>query len=185
MQTKNGLNFRPREAAQPASEQVPEALLDYVDKRDTIDSFAQGEPQPGGASRPSHSQPVLFASADLGNPDPSMPSEPAPKRERKRDPLWDTAVELFHQPMGGELKDWRYNLVPELHRQGISLEQLRQAALRYRREHPTWNYSFKAVFNHLGELLTSSQITPVPTLAATYQYAPAVPAYMQPGKGVQ
>jgi hypothetical protein len=103
----------------------------------------------------------------------------APKGEQKRDPLWDMAAELFHQPMGGELKDWRYNLVPELHRQGITPEQLQQAAMRYKREHPTWNYSFKAVFNHLGELLAPAQSTPVPTLAATYHYAPAIPAYQQ------
>ena len=94
-------------------------------------------------------------------------------------------MELFHQPMGGELKDWRYHLMPELHRQEISPEQLQHAAERYKREHPTWNYSFKAVFNHLGELLTSPQSTPGPTLAAVYQYAPAVPAYMQPSKGAR
>ena len=93
-------------------------------------------------------------------------------------------MELFHQPMGGELKDWRYNLVPELHRQGISPEQLQQAAQRYKREHPTWHYSFKAVFNHLGTLLTPPKAA-TQTSTAPYRYAPAVPAYLQPRKEVE
>ena len=180
-QTKNGLHFRPREAAQPAPAEAPEALLDYVEKRDTKDPFAQRETSPRSAQHSSHSRPAP-ATADTGKTSPAAAARPGPERERKRDPLWDKAVELFHQPMGGELKDWRYNLVPELHRQGITPEHLQQAAQRYQREHPTWNYSFKAVFNHLGELLQSSQCAPGPTLSAAYQYAPAVPAYMQPRK---
>lgn len=182
MQTKNILNFRPHEAVHPAPEQAPEARLDYGDKRDTKDSFVRGALPPSGARHSSQYQPTP-AAAVTGQPHPVAAARPAPKGERKRDPLWDTAVVLFHQPMGGELKDWRYNIVPELHRQGITPEHLQQAAQRYRREHPTWNYSFKAVFNHLGELLTLPQSTPGPTLAAAYHYAPAVPAYMLPGKG--
>lgn len=179
IETKNGLHFRPREAAQPAPAQAPAASLDYGDKRDTRDPAGQGETAPRGAQQPSRSWPELDASADTGQPRQMAAARPAPKGERKRDPLWDKAVELFHEPMGGELKDWRYNLMPELHRQGITPEQLQQAAQRYRREHPTWNYSFKAVFNHLGELLNSSKSTPAPTLAATYHYAPTIPAYQQ------
>lgn len=182
IETKDGLKCRTREVAQPAPEQAPESPLDSVDKRDTIDSLTSGETTPSGAQQPAYSQPTPYAVADTGQAH-LVAARPAPRREWKRDPLWDKAVELFHQPMGGELKDWRYNIVPELHRQGITPEQLQQAALRYRREHPTWNYSFKAVFNHLGELLTSSQSAPGPSLSATYQYAPAVPAYMQPRKG--
>jgi hypothetical protein len=176
MQTKNSLNFRPLEAAEVAPVQAPEVPLDYVDKRDTKDSFVYGA-LPSVARHSAQHQPTP-AAADTGQLHP-VAARPALKGERKRDPLWDKAVELFHQPMGGELKDWRYNIVPELHRQGISPEQLQQAAMRYRREHPTWNYSFKAVFNHLGELLTSSQSAPAPTLAATYHFAPAIPVYQQ------
>lgn len=153
-------------AAQSAPGQALEAALDDVEKRDTIGPLAQEETPPSGAHHPAHGRPASFAAVETGQPCPVAAARPAPKHERKRGPLWDTVVGLFHQPMGGELKDWRSNIIPEVHRQGITPEHQHQAARRYRREHPTWNSSFKAVFNHQGELLKSSQSAPVPTLAA-------------------
>lgn len=127
-----------------------------------------------GSLFPAVKQPLPIAPQQQEEPTPELPKKP-----RKADPLWDKAVQLFHQPMGGELKDWRYNIVPELHRQGITPEQLETATQRYKREHPDWHFSFKAVFNHLGDLLKASQPASAPSLATAYHYG--TPAYLQKG----
>ena len=95
---------------------------------------------------------------------------PTPPKQRKPDLLWDKAVALFHQPMGGEVKNWRYTIIPELHRQGITPEQLAAAAKRYKEKYPKLTYSLRAVFNNLGELLDVAA-APVTGLASAYHFA--------------
>lgn len=165
---------------------TPVKKIDHLRKKTLPPQNQQPAPQQGsqGASSPysnreyresnRESAPAIAERGEQGQLFPiAKPQQDTPavqndsKKSHKRDLLWDKAVELFHQPMGGEIKNWRYNIVPELRKQGITPEQLEAAAIRYKREHPTWHYSLKAVFNNLGDLIAPAVaiVTPASGIA--------------------
>ncbi len=65
-------------------------------------------------------------------------------------PLHDMAVTLFGKPMGLTALNWADHL-EELGDRPVTAEQLAKASAWYRREHPTWNHSLRAITNHYHE----------------------------------
>lgn len=65
-------------------------------------------------------------------------------------PLHEMALSLFGKPMGLPALNWA-DYIEELGDRPVTAEQLEAASVWYKREHPTWHHSLKAVTSHYHE----------------------------------
>jgi N-terminal phage replisome organiser (Phage_rep_org_N) len=121
-------------------------------------------PSPNGSKPDRHSksaQPeVTVANEAKTSSPPIAPAPPAPAslpvKARPRDPIWDTLVELFYEPMTPGEKSKIGKVVHDLKKAGATPEEMRRRASNHATMHESgvinWSLTPPALANNWGEL---------------------------------
>lgn len=122
-----------------------------------------------------------------------------PAKPREPNPYWEALAEVFgYRPQGKTECDKWGTAISQIRDKSIdppvSPEEMKELFAVYKRAHPTWEFTIFVLGGRIGDLRKLAKLSPEQqrppnaaparaVVAASYQYAPAVPAYKQPTKG--
>ena len=152
---------------------------------------------------PSHSQPPLMEAepiADQAKPPRRLPAARPPAKPREPNPHWEAMAEVFgYRPQGKTECDKWGTAISQIRDKSIdppvSPDEMKELFAVYQRVHPTWEFTPFVLSGRIGDLRKWAKLprdkqrpasaTPARaavTSGAPLQYAPSIPAYMQPNK---